>query len=215
MVAFGIAVFLSCAFPLPMQRLPLRAARTVRRAVLPFCTAPINTYAGLDAPYASTLLLRRVSTAPSTQASISAVVKEIADTAQSMQTPRLWRCFCRKSRSPQLRQYLSSVAIVNVRSRAPTAPSIVRPRPRPKEARVVEREEAVTETPPAAPTLPRRRELDFDEGSGNLWDVLLHNDDIHTFDYTIQALAKCVPITRKKAHTIVGSVIPYDVYVCT
>ena len=96
--------------------------------------------------------------------------------------------------------------VVNVRSRAPTAPSIVRPRPRPKAARVVEREEAVTETPPAAPTLPRRRDLDFDEGSGNLWDVLLHNDDIHTFDYTIQALAKCVPITRKKAHTIVVEV---------
>ena len=96
--------------------------------------------------------------------------------------------------------------VVNVRSRAPTAPSIVRPRPRPKAARVVEREEAVTETPPAAPTLPRRRDLDFDEGSGNLWDVLLHNDDIHTFDYTIQALAKCVPIKRKKAHTIVVEV---------
>ena len=95
--------------------------------------------------------------------------------------------------------------VVNVRSRAPTAPSIVRPRPRPKAARVVEREEAVTETPPAAPTLPRRRDLDFDDGSGSLWDVLLHNDDIHTFDYTIQALAKCVPIAYnfEKAHTIV------------
>ena len=84
--------------------------------------------------------------------------------------------------------------------------SIVRPRPRPKAARVgvVEREAAVTETPPAAPTLPRRRDLD--EGGGNLWEVLLHNDDIHTFDYTIQALAKCVPSTRKKAHTIVVEV---------
>ena len=84
--------------------------------------------------------------------------------------------------------------------------SIVRPRPRPKAARVgvVEREAAVTETPPAAPTLPRRRDLD--EGGGKLWEVLLHDDDIHTFDYTIQALAKCVPSTRKKAHTIVVEV---------
>ena len=64
--------------------------------------------------------------------------------------------------------------VVNVRRRARTAPSFVRPRPRPKAARVVEREEAVTETPPAAPTLPRRRDLDFDEGSGDLWDVLPH-----------------------------------------
>ena len=89
--------------------------------------------------------------------------------------------------------------VVNVRSRAPTAPSIVRPRPRPKAARVVEREEAVTETPPAAPTLPRRRDLDFDEGGGgNLWDVLLHNDDIHTFDYTIRLWRSAFPSRGRK-----------------
>jgi len=35
------------------------------------------------------------------------------------------------------------------------------------------------------------------------WRVLLHNDDVHTFDYVSMAIVKVVKtITRKKAHRI-------------
>eukprot|EP00960_Hanusia_phi_P026951 746550-Hanusia_phi.AAC.3 len=36
-----------------------------------------------------------------------------------------------------------------------------------------------------------------------IWRVLLHNDDVHTFDYVIDTIVKVVrTVTRKKAHRI-------------
>jgi len=64
------------------------------------------------------------------------------------------------------------------RSRGRTA-TVARPKPKPKS----ERKEDVEKEPS--------------------WRVLLHNDDVHTFDYVTMAIVKVVKtITRKKAHRI-------------
>ena len=41
-----------------------------------------------------------------------------------------------------------------------------------------------------------------------IWKVLLHNDDVHTFDYVIDTIVKVVrTVTRKKAHRITMEVL--------
>ena len=44
-----------------------------------------------------------------------------------------------------------------------------------------------------------KEQVDKDNG----WRVLLHNDDVHTFDYVNQAIVKTIStVTKKKAHRI-------------
>ena len=58
---------------------------------------------------------------------------------------------------------------------------------------------AVIARPKPEPIEKSREEVEK-EGS---WRVLLHNDDVHTFDYVNMAICKTVPtVTRAKAHRI-------------
>jgi len=53
--------------------------------------------------------------------------------------------------------------------------------------------------PKPKPKSERREAVEHDKS----WRVLLHNDDVHTFDYVTMAIVKVVKtITRKKAHRI-------------
>ena len=58
---------------------------------------------------------------------------------------------------------------------------------------------AVVSRPKPKPKNENREDVDKDKS----WRVLLHNDDVHTFDYVTMAVVKVVKtITRKKAHRI-------------
>jgi ATP-dependent Clp protease adapter protein ClpS len=53
--------------------------------------------------------------------------------------------------------------------------------------------------PKPKPKQDRKEDVDKEPS----WRVLLHNDDVHTFDYVTMAIVKVVKtITRKKAHRI-------------
>ena len=58
---------------------------------------------------------------------------------------------------------------------------------------------AVISRPKPKPKSENREQVDKD----NSWRVLLHNDDVHTFDYVSMAIVKVIQtVTRKKAHKI-------------
>jgi len=58
---------------------------------------------------------------------------------------------------------------------------------------------AVIQRPKPKPKNENREDVDKEAS----WRVLLHNDDVHTFDYVSMAIVKVVKtITRKKAHRI-------------
>jgi len=58
---------------------------------------------------------------------------------------------------------------------------------------------ATVARPKPKPKNERREDVSMDKS----WRVLLHNDDVHTFDYVSMAIVKVVKtITRKKAHRI-------------
>ena len=58
---------------------------------------------------------------------------------------------------------------------------------------------AVISRPKPKPKNENREDVDKD----NSWRVLLHNDDVHTFDYVTMAIVKVIQtVTRKKAHKI-------------
>merc|ERR1719160_1420591 len=58
---------------------------------------------------------------------------------------------------------------------------------------------AVVQRPKPKPKQDRKEDVSMDKS----WRVLLHNDDVHTFDYVNMAIVKVVKtITRKKAHRI-------------
>jgi len=58
---------------------------------------------------------------------------------------------------------------------------------------------AVISRPKPKPKNERKEDVDKEPS----WRVLLHNDDVHTFDYVTMAIVKVVKtITRKKAHRI-------------
>merc|ERR1719160_220762 len=58
---------------------------------------------------------------------------------------------------------------------------------------------AVVQRPKPKPKQDRKEDVEMDKS----WRVLLHNDDVHTFDYVTMAIVKVVKtITRKKAHRI-------------
>merc|ERR1719198_1795384 len=57
----------------------------------------------------------------------------------------------------------------------------------------------VVSRPKPKPKEDRKEEVSHEPS----WRVLLHNDDVHTFDYVTMAIVKVVKtITRKKAHRI-------------
>jgi len=58
---------------------------------------------------------------------------------------------------------------------------------------------ATVARPKPKPKFDRKEDIDHEQQ----WRVLLHNDDVHTFDYVSMAIVKVVKtITRKKAHRI-------------
>ena len=58
---------------------------------------------------------------------------------------------------------------------------------------------AVVQRPKPKPKFDRKEDVEMDK----TWRVLVHNDDVHTFDYVTMAIVKVVKtITRKKAHRI-------------
>jgi len=62
---------------------------------------------------------------------------------------------------------------------------------------------AVVSKPKPKPISKRKEDVDKEP----MWRVLLHNDDVHTWDYVIFAIVSVVKtITRKKAHRITTQV---------
>lgn len=62
---------------------------------------------------------------------------------------------------------------------------------------------AVIARPKPKPKSKRKEDVDKEP----MWRVLLHNDDVHTWDYVIFAIVSVVKtITRKKAHRITTQV---------
>lgn len=82
----------------------------------------------------------------------------------------------------------SRVAPIRMQAGAGTA------RQRQQRTRVAIRERVITKAKDAD-----KEKLDFEEN----WRVVLHNDDIHTFEFVTDALTKIVQtLSRKKAHRI-------------
>ena len=62
---------------------------------------------------------------------------------------------------------------------------------------------AVVQRPKAEPKQLRKEDVQNEP----MWRLLLHNDDVHTWDYVIYAIVSTVKtITRKKAHRITTQV---------
>jgi len=62
---------------------------------------------------------------------------------------------------------------------------------------------AVVERPKAEPKQMSKEEI----ANEPMWRLLIHNDDVHTWDYVIYAIVSVVKtVTRKKAHRITTTV---------